>query len=209
MADDSPDPRIEPPGGEGPSGPTPPSADATPPDSEIMTVPPDGRALDDQPPWRRDFPVDWPQDHYVARRDFVKFLTLTSFAFVVGQAWIVVQNLWRRARGLPAAAKIRALDSIEPGSVVTFEYPAAGDAAVLVRARDGSLVAYGQECTHLSCAVIPRPEAGMLECPCHAGWFDLGTGRPVAGPPRRPLARILLDVRKGDVWAVGVERRTV
>jgi Rieske Fe-S protein len=165
--------------------------------------------MEDQPRWRRDFPIDWPQDHYVARRDFVKFLTLTSLAFAVGQFWIVLQNLWRRARGLPPAVKIRPLDSIPPGSSVAFDYPTRDDAAVLVRGKDGSLVAYGQECTHLSCAVIPKPERGMLHCPCHEGWFDLGTGRPVAGPPRRPLDRIVLEVRNGHVWAVAIERRTV
>src|SRR5579875_3286117 len=31
------------------------------------------------PAWRQDFPIDWPQDHYVARRDFTKFLVLTAF----------------------------------------------------------------------------------------------------------------------------------
>ena len=49
-----------------------------------------------QPQWRQDFPIDWPQDHYVARRDFAKFLVLTSVAFAVGQLWIGMQNVWRK-----------------------------------------------------------------------------------------------------------------
>ena len=54
---------------------------ATPiPDRETISVPPDGRPLSEQPAWRQDFPIDWPQDEYVERRDFVKFLTLTSLA---------------------------------------------------------------------------------------------------------------------------------
>ena len=62
---------------------------ATPiPERDTISRPPDGRPIDDQPAWRRDFPIDWPQDHDVERRDFVKFLTLTSFAFVAGQLWI-------------------------------------------------------------------------------------------------------------------------
>jgi hypothetical protein len=35
------------------------------------------------------------------------------------------------------------------------------------------------------------------------------SGRPVAGPPRRPLSRVRLEVRRGDLFAVGVEERTV
>jgi Rieske Fe-S protein len=45
-------------------------------------------------------------------------------------------------------------------------------------------------------------------CPCHEGRFDLRTGAPVAGPPRRPLPRIELDVRGREIYAIGVEDRT-
>jgi Rieske Fe-S protein len=74
-----------------------------------------------------------------------------------------------------------------------------------VRLAPGTFVAYEQQCTHLLCPVIPDPEAGVLHCPCHEGYFDLGTGRPTAGPPRRRLARIHLEVREGHVYAVGKE----
>ena len=62
------------------------------------TKAPDGRPLEAQPAWRRDFPIDWPQDAYVERRDFVKFMVLTSAAFAIGQLWIGAQNWWRRRR---------------------------------------------------------------------------------------------------------------
>jgi Rieske Fe-S protein len=48
----------------------------------------------------------------------------------------------------------------------------------------------------------------VLHCPCHEGLFDLRSGRPIAGPPRRPLPRIVLEVRERDVYAIGVEQRT-
>ena len=70
------------------------------------------------------------------------------------------------------------------------------------------LVAYGQKCTHLSCAVRPRVEAGILQCPCHEGSFDLASGRPVAGPPRRPLTLVRLELRGNDIFATGIEERT-
>jgi Rieske Fe-S protein len=79
----------------------------------------------------------------------------------------------------------------------------------LVRARDGSLVAYSQKCTHLSCAVIPHVEKGVLHCPCHEGYFDLATGRNIAGPPPRPLPRVVVEVRGEDVYALSVETATV
>ena len=68
-------------------------------EQEPLTVAPDGRPTAEQPRWRKDFPIDWPEDHYVARRDFTKFMVLTSLAFTVGQGWIVLQNFFRKRRG--------------------------------------------------------------------------------------------------------------
>lgn len=176
-------------------------------DRESITVAPDFRPADAQPPWRQDFPIDWPQDQYVERRDFMKFLVLTSFAFTVGQAWIGVQNWRRRRRGLAPARRIATLDQIPVGGSLVFTYPEDHDICVLTRLGDMDLVAYSQKCTHLSCAVIPRPERGILLCPCHNGHFDLRSGQPVAGPPTRALPRILLDIRGREIYATGVDLR--
>ncbi len=169
------------------------------------TVAPDGRPDAAQPAWRRDFPIDWPQDHYVARRDFTKFLGLTSLAFVIGQLWIVVKSWLRGRAGKPAAAVVARVDAVPPGGAVVFHYPRPEDPCLLLRQADASFVAYGQKCTHLSCAVVPDVARGRLDCPCHKGVFDLATGRPTAGPPRRPLPRVTLETRDGVVYATGVE----
>lgn len=170
---------------------------------------PDGLPPEAQPKWRRDFPIDWPQDHYVARRDFTKFLVLTSLAFAVGQVWIAAQNALRRRRGEPPIARIMGLDEIGVGEARSFNYPGEHDSCILVRTGEETFVAYDNKCTHLLCPVLPDVQAGRLKCPCHHGYFDLATGRPLAGPPRRPLVRISLEIRDGSIYATGVERRTV
>ncbi len=186
------------------------------PDAQGRTAAPDGRLEAGQPAWRRAFPIDTAQDHYVARRDFTKFLVLTSLAFAVGQVFLVVRSWFRRRRGEPPA---RAVASLQPGSnqfphlpvggAVLFRYPDEADRCLLLRPEEDKLIAYDQKCTHLSCAVVPDVEAGCLNCPCHKGTFDLATGRPLAGPPRRPLPLIKLEVRDGVVHAVGKELRAV
>lgn len=187
--------------------------DRPPPHLPLPQLPrvetPDGRPPEEQPKWRRDFPIDWPQDHYVARRDFAKFLVLTSFAFVVGQVWIAVQNTRRRRRGEPPIAPIAKVEEVPVGSVRSFAYPGEHDSCVLIRTGEETFLAYDNKCTHLMCPVIPRVETGRLHCPCHNGDFDLATGRPIAGPPRRPLPRITLEIRDGVIYATGVEVRTV
>jgi Rieske Fe-S protein len=165
----------------------------------------------DPPRWRQDFPIDWPKDEFVARRDFAKFLVLTSGAFVAGQAWIAARDLVRSKResGEPLRQRIASLAEVPVGGVLSFSYPTERDHCLLVRISEHEIVAFNQSCTHLSCAVVPRVSQGVFECPCHEGYFDLRTGVNIAGPPPRPLPRIVLEVVSGDVFATGVQQRTV
>ena len=164
---------------------------------------------EDVPQWRKDFAIDVPEDNHVARRDFAKFLVLTSGAFVVGQAWIAAQTLVRHRGSPPARKRIASLAAVAPGTALMFDYPGAHDPCLLIRLPDGELVAFSQKCTHLSCAVVPEIERGVLHCPCHEGYFDLRTGRNIAGPPPRPLPSIELVIEGDDVFAVAVHARTV
>jgi len=177
------------------------------PGREQITIAPDFRPPEAQPAWRQDFPIDWPQDRYVERRDFMKFLVLTSGAFAVGQLWIAAQNWLRTRRGLSPIRRIASLEDVAVGGTLVFNYPGEHETCVLVRLAEREVVAYDQKCTHLSCAVVPKPEQGILHCPCHNGIFDLRSGRPIAGPPRRPLPRVTLDIRGRDIYATGVEWR--
>lgn len=169
---------------------------------------PDGRRLEEQPRWRQDFPIDLPQYDYISRRDFVKFLMLVSGAFTTGQFFLVLQSLLRSAEQFPVL-EIGDISDIPIGGTLVFEYPEGSPSRILVRLSEDRFVAYEQQCTHLLCPVIPEPENNVIHCPCHEGYFDLESGRPIAGPPNRPLARVLLDIRDGKVFATGIERRTV
>lgn len=177
-------------------------------DRDYLSQAPDGKSHGEQPQWRQDFPVDIPQDNYVSRREFTKFLVLTSAAFTVGQMWIVWEN-WRRARrGAAPAQKIADLKDLPVGGSLVFHYPTHSEPCLLMRPDEKTLLAYGQKCTHLSCAVIPELEKKRLACPCHHGYFSLDEGRPIAGPPRRPLPRINVELRGDEIYATGVELRT-
>lgn len=202
------DPRIDSPGREGLTGTARADLYGPTPEPEDITIPPDQRPMHLQPRWRLDFAIDWPEDNFVARRDFAKFLVLISGAFVAGQAWIAANSLLRRRRPPPGRVRIASLAALPPGSAVMFAYPTERDPGLLIRLADGKLVAYGQKCTHLSCAVVPRVAEGILYCPCHEGKFELATGRNIAGPPPRPLPVIELEVSGDEVYAIGVRERT-
>ena len=203
------DPRIDSPGREGLTGTARGDIYEPTREPEDVTVSPDDRPMHEQPQWRQDFAIDWPEDNFVARRDFAKFLVLTSGAFVAGQAWIAAQHLIRKRRPAPPRTRIASLSATVPGSSLVFSYPNAHDKCLLIRTEAGELLAYSQACTHLSCAVVPRIAEGVLHCPCHEGYFDLMTGRNIAGPPPRPLPKIELSIEGDDIFATGIEHRTV
>jgi nitrite reductase/ring-hydroxylating ferredoxin subunit len=173
------------------------------PQGEHGTLAPDGRPAAAQPRWRQDFPIGAEADEYVSRRDFTRFMVLISGAFACGQLWIVAQNAWRKRRGAPPIVEVTRLSALAIGSALAFHYPTEHESCLLLRLSEHKLVAFDLACTHLSCPVIPRVERNCFECPCHQGFFDLESGRPTAGPPRRPLTRIRLEIAGDKVLATG------
>src|SRR5262245_3751575 len=129
------------------------------------------------PRWREDFPTAWERDHYVSRRELAKFLTLGSGLLAgISTAVAVVGRWFFRAQLDGPDVAIAKASAIPPGGSALFRYPTDDDPCILLRARDGSLRAYSQVCTHLSCAVVHRPDLNSLFCPCHHGWFDAESG---------------------------------
>ena len=45
-------------------------------------------------------------------------------------------------------------------------------------------------CTHLGCTVQNKLNKGRLLCPCHITYFELDTGKVLAGPAKSPLPMI-------------------
>src|SRR4029078_1704417 len=92
-------------------------------DCEQITIAPDYGPPESQPAWRQDFPIDWPQDIYVERREFMKFMVLTSAAFTISQFLIAAQNWYRRRTDRPVARRLASLDDIAVGTAIGFTYP--------------------------------------------------------------------------------------
>jgi len=155
--------------------------------------------------WREEFSVDAAQERYVTRRQFGKFLVLTSLGMLVGNLWILMRSWWGGKEATLPAQLVARVGEVPPGGARIFHYPGPNDPCLLLLTADGSHVAYSQKCTHLSCAVYPSTDGRRLECPCHEGYFAVEDGRVLQGPPPRPLPRILLERRGGEVWAVGID----
>ena len=157
-----------------------------------------------KPLWSEEFSVQASEDKYVLRRQFTKFLVLTSFGMFAGNVWIWAKSLMRRAAPVPDPMRIASASEIPVGGVKLFAYPGPNDHAILVRSAENTFAAFSQKCTHLSCAVYYSRENNRLECPCHEGYFSIDDGRVLQGPPPRPLPKIQIARRGDELIATGV-----
>jgi nitrite reductase/ring-hydroxylating ferredoxin subunit len=155
-------------------------------------------------PFQAEFPYERDEEAQVTRREFCNFLGLTSAALFLGAGGFAAKAaLDARKSESFVAAQIVGADALAPNSSLNFNYPAEQDSAILIRTANGEYHAYGQKCTHLACPVYYSRDAHRLECPCHEGAFDVGTGNVLYGPPPRPLDAIEIEVRDGQIWAIG------
>lgn len=140
------------------------------------------------------------------RRDCLRVIATVSGGLAAGGVAVAAGALHRHADAVEPPEPKLVAERLEPGASVTFRFPGEEDRALAVRLPDGTLVGYSAVCTHLACAVLWRADRGMegeLLCPCHEGVFEVRTGEVTAGPPPRPLPRIVMDEdADGAVWAV-------
>ena len=160
--------------------------------------------------WKQDFPVPSAEDSYVTRREFTKFLGLTSVAFLIGTCAAagrkLAKQLFRRENSSVAVADIHELPV---GGHKLFRYPTENDPCILLRLTEDKFVAFDQRCTHLSCPVLFDAGTKQLVCPCHEGFFSAEDGRPLAGPPKRALAQLAVTTVNARVLVTEREERSV
>jgi arsenite oxidase small subunit len=118
------------------------------------------------------------------------------------------------ANGYPKLQVIQ-LARLRPNRPVTFNYPLARQPSVLLdmgRAVPNgvgpkkSIVAYSILCQHMGCPVEYQPKLREFVCPCHQSRYDPERlASIIQGVAMQPLPRVLLQIRNGGVWAVGVD----
>jgi len=150
--------------------------------------------------WKQDFPVPSAEDSYVTRREFTKFLGLTSLAFLIGTCAAAARKFAKQLYHTETASvTVAAIHDIPVGGHKLFRYPTENDPCILLRLADDKFVAFDQRCTHLSCPVLFDAAKKQLACPCHEGFFSAEDGRPLAGPPKRPLAQLSVTTKNSQV----------
>jgi arsenite oxidase small subunit len=157
-----------------------------------------------EPLWREEFAIETAEESYVDRRQFSKFLVLTSLGMFVGNLWILLRS-WYAGTPVFSPLTVGSVNEIPVGGVKLFSYPTPEDPCIMIRTATDRYAAYSQKCTHLSCAVYYEKEANRLECPCHEGYFSVEDGSVLQGPPPRRLPRVILEQDGANLIATRIE----
>jgi len=136
----------------------------------------------------------------LTRRDFLKLLKgAGALVGVSALATPVVAYFYPpKLEEMPSEPVLVCPESeLPPGEakIIKFgRYP-----AIIVHLETG-LKAYSAVCTHFACIVKWNPESGLLECPCHEGYFDAQDGSVTAGPPPAPLLTLETELVDGQIY---------
>lgn len=111
--------------------------------------------------------------------------------------------------------RVISLTKLRQNQPVAFSYPLEAQASVLLDMGHAvpsgvgpkkSIVAYSVVCQHMGCQVAYQPKIREFVCPCHQSRYDPERlASIVQGVAPLPLPRVLLQVKQGAVWAVGVD----
>jgi menaquinol-cytochrome c reductase iron-sulfur subunit len=145
--------------------------------------------------------------------------TLPALGFALGPVFKSTPHTWETVGpvgSFPDNNYVPVVVTLTPG------IGEAGKATVYVRKRnpaidvdpydrETSYIAVTSRCAHLGCPVRWVDAAERFICPCHGGVYDL-LGRPVGGPPVRPLDRFYTrvvgeEVQIGPRFSVNSELR--
>ena len=136
-------------------------------------------------------PISLAEERAITRRGFL--------AAAGGTAALALAGEWL-GRHLAAAPEpgvtIHLPDTFEValGDARALELPGSRQQVLVARPDRETLVAFDRRCPHLGCPVLWSAERQRFECPCHAAAFDARTGRVLAGPPRRGLAPVGVEI---------------
>lgn len=134
----------------------------------------------------------------ISRRTFLDWLLMGGL-LAWGAAFVapVITYVWPSQKRGPNSQTVSA-GKVDEFAEWQHKMIALDNRPVIVVRTPQGFRAYSAVCTHLGCIVGWDAGRRQIACPCHAGFFDLN-GRPVAGPPPRPLTEQSVVVVNNEV----------
>ena len=92
----------------------------------------------------------------------------------------------------PPGTAVGPASDVPVGQAASFQDPATGDPAIVIRPSSGTFLAFDAVCPHAGCTVGYDPSAKVIICPCHGSQFNASTGAVEVGPAASGLKRLAI-----------------
>jgi Rieske Fe-S protein len=148
----------------------------------------------------KGFAITIQENPATTRRQIISLFIWTTLVGLAAAVWTFLRG---RQKNYPVRVVAQAAEIPVGGSKI-FTYPTEIEPCILLHPTADTYVAFSRTCTHASCNVFYHPEENLLLCPCHQGQYSAADGTVIAGPPPRPLPRVILERRGQDLVAVGL-----
>jgi menaquinol-cytochrome c reductase iron-sulfur subunit len=123
----------------------------------------------------------------------IGYLIAPALTKITGDAWIPAGPLESYPVGVPT------LFNFNRTKVNGWEKTVNSYGVYIIRGADGSIQAFSNTCTHLSCRVNWQQDAGAYICPCHDAYFAID-GQIISGPQPRPLDPYETKVEENNLF---------
>ena len=91
---------------------------------------------------------------------------------------------------------LAAASDIPVNSGVLFEE----DKYIVTQPKAGHFVGFDSLCTHEGCPVDAFDTPGEMDCTCHDSKFKLDSGKPFAGPAKKPIPKKPIIIENGQIY---------
>lgn len=138
-------------------------------------------------------------DADLGRRDFLSLVLKGGIsALLLGFIAPALAYIWPVIRRGPLKDRVKVCNVDELPVWGVKKVVISGSAVLVIRTPKG-FKALSAICTHLGCIVNWNGQKKEIECPCHAGFFDVD-GKVISGPPPKALPSYTVQVVGDEVF---------
>jgi nitrite reductase/ring-hydroxylating ferredoxin subunit len=74
------------------------------------------------------------------------------------------------------------------------------DEYIVTQPKPGKFVGFDSLCTHEGCPIDAFETPGEMDCTCHDSKFKIDSGKPFAGPAKKPVPKKPIIVENGQIY---------
>jgi nitrite reductase/ring-hydroxylating ferredoxin subunit len=74
------------------------------------------------------------------------------------------------------------------------------DEYIVTQPKAGKFIGFDSLCTHEGCPIDAFDTPGEMDCTCHDSKFKLDSGKPFAGPAKKPVPKKPIIVENGQIY---------